>query len=203
MGNKLKQVIARGSKLAAVLVASSLAVWATAPHGWYLAGSKPAEYETGVDAQTTYAGQVSAYLKAKKPVVDGFGTLMQDFHAKDYVGKRVRFSAFVKSEDVESWAGLWMRVDQGEGATPRVLAFDNMSTRPIKGTADWTNYAVVLDVPDGATGIFFGVMVNGAGSVWMSDVKVETVGMDVPTTALATGTSASRPDAPTNLDFHE
>jgi hypothetical protein len=66
-----------------------------------------------------------------------------------------------------------MRVDKGEGATPQVLAFDNMSTRAIQGTADWTKYAVVLDVPDGATGVFLGVMVNGSGSVWMSDVKVE------------------------------
>jgi hypothetical protein len=65
-------------------------------------------------------------LKAKKPAIEGFGTLMQDFRANEYVGKRVRFSAFVKSQDLESWAGLWMRVDQGEGATPQVLAFDNM-----------------------------------------------------------------------------
>jgi hypothetical protein len=57
-------------------------------------------------------------VKAKKPAIDGFGTLMQDFRAKQYVGKRVRFSAFVKSENVEGWAGLWMRVDKGEGATP-------------------------------------------------------------------------------------
>jgi hypothetical protein len=84
-----------------------------------------------------------------------------------------------------------------------VLAFDNMPTRAIKGTTDWTNYAIVLDVPDGATGIFLGVMVNGSGSVWMSDVKVETVGMDVPTTALATATSASRPDGPANLAFEQ
>jgi hypothetical protein len=190
-------------KAAVLALAFSLTLWATVPRGWYMAGSKPMEYETGVDAQARHNGHPSAYLKAKKPAIEGFGTLMQDFRANEYVGKRVRFSAFVKSQDLESWAGLWMRVDQGEGATPQVLAFDNMSTRPIKGTADWTNYAVVLDVPDSATAIFFGVMVNGSGSVWISDLKVETVGMDVPTTALATGTAASRPDGPTNLNFEQ
>jgi len=42
----------------------------------------------------------------------GFGTLMQDFRADHYQGKRVRFSAFVKTEAAQDWAGLWMRVDK-------------------------------------------------------------------------------------------
>jgi hypothetical protein len=203
MFKAFRGVATRGLEVLALVLVCAVAALAAVPQGWYVAGSRPAEYEAGVDAQVSHGGHPSAYLKAKKAGIDGFGTLMQDFRAKGYVGKRVRFSAFVKSQDVESWAGLWMRVDKREGAAPQVLAFDNMSTRPIKGTADWTNYAVVLDVSDDATGIFFGMMINGSGNVWMSDVEVETVGMDVPTTALATGSSASRPDGPTNLNFEQ
>jgi hypothetical protein len=77
-----------------------------------------------------------------------------------------------------------------------------MQDRPIKGTTDWQNYAVVLDVPEGATGIFFGVLVNGSGSVWMSNLKIEPVGTDVPTTSKM-GASATRPDAPQNLNFEQ
>lgn len=128
----------------------------------------------------------------KKPQIDGFGTLVQDFRADRYMGKRVRFRAFVKSEGVQNWAGLWMRVDKGIGAPP--LAFDNMQDRPITGTADWKSYAVVLDIPEGATGIFFGLVVNGSGSVWMSDVKVEAVGTDVPATAMTRGDVSRRTD---------
>ena len=83
-----------------------------------------------------------------------------------------------------------------------MLAFDNMQDRPIKGTTDWQNYAVVLDVPEGATGIFFGVLVNGSGSVWMSNLKIEPVGTDVPTTSKM-GASATRPDGPQNLNFEQ
>jgi hypothetical protein len=199
----LRELVTRGFEVLAIVLMCAVAALAAVPQGWYMEGSRPTEYEAGVDAQVSHGAHPSAYLKARKTGIDGFGTLMQDFRAKEYAGKRVRFSAFVKSQDVESWAGLWMRVDKREGATPQVLAFDNMSTRPIKGTADWTNYAVVLDVSDDATGIFFGMMINGSGNVWMSDVKVETVGMDVPTTALAMGSSASRPDGPTNLNFEQ
>jgi len=37
----------------------------------------------------------------------------------------------------------------------------------------------------------------------MSDVKVETVGTDVPTTATTMATRATRPDRPVNLNFEQ
>ncbi len=62
---------------------------------------------------------------------------------------------------------------------------------------------MILDIPEGATGIFFGLVVNGAGSVWMSDVKVAAVGTDVPTTAMTMATRPTRPDGPMNLNFEQ
>jgi hypothetical protein len=68
-----------GVAVAAVL---SLALNAAVPAGWYIAGSKPAEYEAGVDASAAHNNHSSAYLKSKNPAVDGFGTLMQDFQRR-------------------------------------------------------------------------------------------------------------------------
>ena len=125
----------------------------------------------------------------------GSAPLMQNFSAEQYIGKRVRFGAFVKSEGVERWSGLWMRVD-GKSGQPS-LAFDNMQDRPIKGVTGWKEYEVVLDVPQGATGIFFGILLDGPGSVWLSGVKVEVVGPNVPTTGRASN------KGPTNLGFEK
>jgi hypothetical protein len=180
-----------------MVVAGAFTATATVPTGWYLAGSKPAEYVSGVDAVALRAGHPNAYLKAKSAEMDGFGTLMQDFRADQYRGKRVRLSASVKAEDVQQWAGLWMRVDKVTGGTP--LAFENMQNRPILGTADWKNYDVVLDVPQDAAGIFFGVLLTGPGKIWLNGVKFEVVGLDVPTTGMPQ--QQERPDKPTNLDF--
>jgi hypothetical protein len=96
-----------------------------------------------------------------------------------------------------------MRIDKSNGASssPKILAFDNMQDRPVKGSEDWKTYQVVLDVPSDATGIFFGVLLNGPGDVSMSDVKIETVGLDVATTAPPTSAGQPRPNAPMNLDF--
>lgn len=122
---------------------------------------------------------------------------MQQFNSEHYLGKRLRFSALVKTQDAQDWAGLWMRVDNGS----KMLAFDNMQNRPIKGTSDWRRYDVVLDVPQESTGIFFGVLLSGSGEVWLNEAKIEIVGAEV----LPTGgeTTHPMPDEPTNLDFRE
>jgi hypothetical protein len=195
-----------------VILACTGVLLATVPQGWYLAGSKPSEYEVGTDPQNAYNDHASVYLKSKSAslcaeelkgapseqspatVCQGFGTLMQDFRAVNYLGKRVRLSAFVKSESLADWAGLWMRVDKGTTS----VAFDNMQSRPIKGTANWQRYEVVLDVPKDATGIAFGILLSGPGKVWINSVQFEIVGTDVPTTAMH-----SRHDKPSNLDFEK
>ena len=51
-------------------------------------------------------------------------------------------------------AGLWMRVDANDGG---VLVFDNIWDRRIGGTTDWAWHGVVLDVPDTAALVAFGV----------------------------------------------
>ena len=181
--------------IAAVHLGAQNQVSMSAPKGWYLSGTKPQNYLTGIDPGCTYQGLPYAYLKGKPTATEGFGTLAQQFSATDYPGKRVRFTAWVKSENVNSWAGLWMRIDAGS----RMLVLDNMQNRAIKGTTDWRQYSVVLDVPNDATGIFFGIVLGESGEVWLNGVKFETVGTDVPVTGGAP--SSPLPQGPANLDF--
>jgi len=188
------QRVAAGAAVA--LVTCVLVADANVLRGWFTAGSKPGEFEAGVDAGHAHEGQVSAFLKSKQSSVDGFGTLMQSIRAEQYKGKRVRLGGFVNSQEVVGWAGLWMRVDQGKDA----IAFDNMQGRPIKGTTAWQRYDVVLDVPPEATGISFGILLAGTGEVWLSGTKFDVVGMDAPVTS--TGDN-NLPEKPVNLDFTE
>lgn len=176
---------------AGLAVSASLAC-TTAPEGWSLDGSKPANYDTGVDQKTLYNAHASAYLTAKSDS-EGFGTLDQGFKAAQYVGKRLRFSALVKSEGVTRWAGMWMRID---GPSDQVLGFDNMEDRAIKGTIGWQKYGVVLDVKEKATLVAFGILLDGPGEVWMNSANIEVVDSSVPTTGEAVVS-----DGPTNLRF--
>lgn len=121
---------------------------------------------------------------------------MQQFNAGQYLGKRVRLSGLVKSQEVAAWAGLWVRVDKGK----EMVSFDNMQDRAIKGTTDWRRYEVVLDVPKDATGIALGILLTGPGEVWMNGASFDVVGPDVAVTG---SNNAKIPDRPVNLDFAE
>jgi len=165
-----------------------------ATKGWMLAGSHPELYEHGVEEKAD--GKNSGYLRSKEAWSEGFGTLMQTFKANEYHNKRLRYSALVKTEEVEDWAGLWMRVDGSQG---QVLAFDNMQNRSIKGTTGWQRYEVVLDVAPESLYIAFGILLQGSGQTWISDIQFALVGSDIPTTS----ESESASDQPANLDFTE
>jgi hypothetical protein len=189
---KVKIVFRSFFKIGTLLLLLCLAMQAGTPPGWILAGNRPTDYEVGTDSMS-YQNSTSAYLRSVTPEIDGFGTLMQSFSAEKYLGQRIRFSAFVKREDVQDWAGLWMRVDSGQ----KVVAFDNMQNRPIKGTGDWQSYEVVLDVPQDASSISFGILLSKTGKVWLSGAKFEVVGLDIP----VTGVTQQLRTEPVNLDF--
>ncbi len=163
--------------------------------GWSKAGSHPADYDMGLDRNSAFTGSSSGYIKSNKPDPQGFGTYMQMFDATEYRGKRLRVSAYVQSEHVENWAGLWMRVDRDK----KPVAFDNMQDRPIKDTQGWTQHAIVLDVDAKATAVAFGILLGGKGAVWIDDVTFEIVGEEVP----VTGVQSKLAGSPRNLDFEE
>ena len=60
----------------------------------------------------------------------------------DFSGKSIELRGFMRTENVTEFAGLWMRED---GDVP-TLQFDNMQSRQIKGTTDWTEYSIVLPI---------------------------------------------------------
>jgi len=167
--------------------------------GWMLTGSHPQNYEMGIDPAEVHQGKASGYLKAVTPMEPNeFATMMQQFRADKYVGKRMKLSGFVKTERVEAFCGLWMRVDNN---VHDVLQFDNMHDRPITGTQPWNQYSIVLDVPEGSAVISFGVILNGKGKVWVDSFRFEEVDLNTPLTHMETEYEMS--DEPLNLSFEE
>jgi hypothetical protein len=171
------------------------------PLGWFIAGSKPKSYEMGIDKGAAQDGKNAATIKSIDKKIDGFGTLMQQCKPDKYLNKRVRMTGFVKTENVTTWAGLWLRVDQSGSQQP--LSFDNMSNRPIKGTTDWTKYEIILDVPSNASLIAYGALLGGTGQIWFDSITIEVVGDTVPITGLVNSKKSMTLDEPTNLDFEK
>lgn len=161
--------------------------------GWFLAGSSPSDYEIGIIEDKARGSNV-AFLKSTEKKIKGFGTIMQSFNSKNFNGKKVKLSGYIKSIEVDDWAGMWMRVDKEE---ERGVSFDNMQDRPIKGTTDWKKYEIILDVPSESISISYGVLTVGTGEVLIDNFSFKIVGDSEEKTG------RTRLEDPSNTDFED
>ena len=152
---------------------------------WFKAGNKPNSYIMETDINMQRNNHKVNTIKAKEEAIEGFGTYMSTMKVGEYGGKRVRMSGYMKSSNVNDWAGFWMRIDGSDRKeTGGSLAFDNMQNRAVKGSTDWKKYEIVLDVPTVAYEIAFGALISGSGQIWFDEVKFELVDKTVETTGI-------------------
>lgn len=184
-----------------------------APEGW--GSSLGTQSAIGLTSSEKHGGASALYISGPPvsvPLANATSAVLsQSIRPELYRGKRVRFSAWVKPLGITSatYAGLWMRVD-GAGVS---LAFDNMYSRPVTGSGEWREIAIVLDVPQEALGIALGILFRAYSTLVLDDLRFEVVGTDVPlTVAVSPGSPTSDsltvasmyarvPSAPRNLDF--
>ena len=94
----------------------------------------------------------------------------------NYEGKEIELKGFLKLKDVsDGFAGLFLRVDGESG----VLQFDNMQSRNLNGTTDWTQYSVKLPLPADGNKIVLGALLTGKGQLWVDDLEVFIDGKDI------------------------
>jgi hypothetical protein len=167
------------------------------PKSWFKAGNQPDKYDMGLDKGAGRDGKDVATIKSISNNITGFGTLMQQSLPTNYLGKRVRMTGYMKSVNVEGWAGFWFRVD--EAKSTRSLSFDNMHDRAIRATTGWKKYEIVLDVPSNASMLAYGALLNGVGQIWFDNFNFEIVNKNVPTTGVGLGI----PPQPQNLNFEK
>lgn len=143
--------------------------------GWDCCGGSG--YAAGIDNAVRNNGNVSGYVKVIGRTV-GFGNLMHRAVTDIgiYKGKRVRMSAYIKTQGVEQKASLYVGIS---GPNYKDLG---VVERGIRGTNDWKLYEVVFDVPPEAVNFTFGVNLSGNGQVWVNGIHFEGVDKTVPMT---------------------
>lgn len=167
--------------------------------GWLLTGTDPSAYTMKADHEVFHTGSKSGYLSSTRPAKEGqFGTMMQVFSAKNWIGKRMKMSCFIKTKDAMK-CGAWCRIDTRNGD---LLQFDNMDNRSIHGMTNWNYYAIVLDVPEESAAIHFGVLLVGSGEVWIDGITFEEVDDSVASTNIV-GANGELPLEPVNLGFDD
>ncbi|MCW3055537.1 MAG: antirepressor regulating drug resistance protein, partial [Chthonomonadales bacterium] len=133
-------------------------------------------YETGIDPKGRRAGQPSAFLASKGGNPSHYGTIMQNFTWPGVKGKRIRYSAYMKTQGAPQGAGLWIVLF---GAKNNNHGW-NMTASPIRGTNDWKKVEWVFDVPKDNVGFSCGIDLTGDGKVWVDDIHFDIVDKNTP-----------------------
>lgn len=99
----------------------------------------------------------------------GFGTLAQAIPAAPLRGKKVRLSAWVRSDvEGDGRVQLGLRVDRADG---KPAFFDNMADRPLRNTP-WQRVEIEGDVAPDADRIVVLLVLTGGGTAWLDEVSL-------------------------------
>jgi hypothetical protein len=148
------------------------------PQRWLALGEQNFELcDAGIDAKLLASGQRNLSIACKVPVR---AYLRHTIEAQPWWGKRVRFSAWLKTEGVEPrtdgggkpGASLYLSTTGAGDATTREAT--------VTGTTDWTYHELVLDIPVGSASPYIpmGLSLVGTGQLWARDFKFEEVPRD-------------------------
>ncbi len=190
---------------------ASASAEAPIPGGWTLETLSILQYRIGLDHQTRHGGKSAGFLRG-----DGdpgnrsiSGSIVQSINAEQHRGQRLRFTAFVKTSDLDGWADFHTLII---GAQPDAN-FYTRQTRHLRitGSTDWNRHEAVFTVPADAVAIEVGITQYGAGQTWIDDVSIEVVEATGHTDEAPGGeqqiragaVESNRPETLENADFEQ
>lgn len=132
------------------------------------------KYAFYVDSLYPQHGKYAVVLEQKDPSAQ-FGAFSFIINPS-FSGKKLTLKGYIRTENVDGFAGLWIRVD----GTGSVLSFDNMQNQHVIGTRDWAQYQVNVDFDeDQASSIIIGGLLVGKGKIWLDHFELLVDGKDL------------------------
>lgn len=153
------------------------------PDGWRRPSSTDLSlYRCGLDPNTPGTALIESRFAQESGVVMAGqrGGLLQSLSAKKYLGKRIEFSADLRSENADAGT-IWVELRDAAG---RTLLGINLAEAGgfLTGTIDWTKRSIVVAVDEDVDVISFGFSLLGAGRPWARSMQLEIVDQEVPLT---------------------
>ncbi|HEV8129098.1 MAG TPA: hypothetical protein VGQ14_05530 [Candidatus Eisenbacteria bacterium] len=134
-----------------------------APAGWLVFRAPLAR-----DTVVVHGGRASGRIDRDATSVPEFSGFSRSIPA-DLAGDTLEIRGWLRTNDVDGYAGLWLREDTKSGVT---IQFDNMEGRALKGTTPWAEYRVALPLDPKATRVVFGGLLAGTGTVWLDEIRL-------------------------------
>jgi C-terminal processing protease CtpA/Prc len=136
-------------------------------------GSAPGNWAGGpaatlsVDSTVVHSGSLSARIHRDANSDGAFSALSFRLPA-DREGDFIELRGWLKSEDVDEWFGLWLRLDGNAG----MIALDNMQSRELGGTTEWTEYRTKIYLAPETRTFVCGALMAGSGTLWVDDLSL-------------------------------
>ena len=131
--------------------------------GW--AGGPP---ETQfADSLIVHGGRYAGRIERDSESSGGFSTFTMSLPVT-FSGETLELRGWLRMEDVTGFAGLWLREDGRSGS----VQFDNMQSRNLNGSTEWTEYRISLPLDERARTVFLGALLVGEGTVWVDDLEL-------------------------------
>lgn len=137
--------------------------------GWYFVQhAGPQSYEFGLDGERPREGR--RCLRISNVGKEPYGLAAQRLDVVSLRGRTIVFSGAIRTTGVTGdGAGLTVRVEQGSN----LLAHDFMLDRLVRGETDWQRIAIEIAVDARATHLELGVMLQGPGTLWFDDARLD------------------------------
>ena len=139
--------------------------------------TRPIVHRMLADSSVKHGGGYSMKLYSNSNRADFASSFIQI--ALPVTGKVVVLKAFLKIEKVQAGLGTLFLALLSNDTT--VVAYDNMftSAKALRGTQDWTELTITLEIAQNVTRINFGCILEGAGTLWMDDVSLSIDGTEI------------------------
>jgi hypothetical protein len=138
----------------------------------------PVEHNTGnsytftVDNNAPYSAPSSARIH--RYGLEDYGLLDQLVRTQPtWASKTARLSGALKTDNANDGGGaLVIQTRLGDGS---ILTSNHMEDGRVKGTTAWKLYSVDVKIPNNAYHIRIGAMLDGGGTLWVDDLKLEII----------------------------
>ena len=120
-----------------------------------------------LDSTTVHGGRFAGRMHLESDAPESVAILSMSL-PRTFAGDTIELRGWLKTEDVRGFAGLWLREDGKSGP----VQFDNMHSRQLSGTTDWTLYRIRLPVDERGRTVFLGALLAGGGTVWVDDMEL-------------------------------
>jgi len=133
-------------------------------------------YKIQIDSTIKRSGKYSLLIeKSDTSVLSYYDGLKYVLPAK-YVGSSIEIKFYLRLENVKNYIDFPFWIEDEAGTT---MQFKNLVANKVTGTKGWQQFSLKLKLLEGASKICIFPLLNGAGKLWVDDIRMLIDGKDI------------------------